>query len=91
MVSTIWQICRYVWFVFLLTTCECQTDLSTGSFVNPIGLENADWKYLIVYVCWLCFEIVFIYFFFPETFGKTLEELTFCKFNALCQYMNGKS
>lgn len=48
-----------------------------GSFVNPIGLENADWKYLIVYVCWLCFEVVFIYFFFPETYGKTLEELTF--------------
>ncbi|KAF2798110.1 hexose transporter-like protein, partial [Melanomma pulvis-pyrius CBS 109.77] len=48
-----------------------------GSFVNPIGLENADWKYLLVYVCWLCFEVVFIYFFFPETFGKTLEELTF--------------
>ncbi|KAF2249075.1 hexose transporter-like protein [Trematosphaeria pertusa] len=48
-----------------------------GSFVNPIGLENADWKYLLVYVCWLCFEVVFIYFFFPETYGKTLEELTF--------------
>jgi MFS family permease len=48
-----------------------------GSFVNPIGLENADWKYLIVYVVWLCFEVVFIYFLFPETFGKTLEELTF--------------
>lgn len=50
-----------------------------GSFVNPIGLENIDWKYLIVYVVWLCFEIVFIYFFFPETYGKTLEELHFCK------------
>ncbi|KAF2020608.1 general substrate transporter [Aaosphaeria arxii CBS 175.79] len=48
-----------------------------GSFVNPIGLENADWKYLIVYVCWLCCEIVIIYFLFPETYGKTLEELTF--------------
>lgn len=48
-----------------------------GSFVNPIGLENLDWKYLLVYVVWLCFEVVFIYFFFPETFGKTLEELTF--------------
>jgi len=48
-----------------------------GSFVNPIGLQNLDWKYLIVYVVWLCLEVVFIYFFFPETFGKTLEELTF--------------
>jgi len=25
------------------------------------------------------FEVVFIYFLFPETSGKTLEELTFCK------------
>lgn len=48
-----------------------------GSFVNPIGLENLDWKYLIIYVVWLCFEVVFIYFLFPETYGKTLEELTF--------------
>jgi hypothetical protein len=36
-----------------------------------------DWKYLIVYVVWLCLEVVFIYFLFPETFGKSLEELTF--------------
>jgi fucose permease len=48
-----------------------------GSFVNPIGLEDLDWKYLIIYVVWLCFEVVFIYFLFPETYGKTLEELTF--------------
>ncbi|KAF2176524.1 general substrate transporter [Zopfia rhizophila CBS 207.26] len=54
-----------------------RTAVMFGSFVNPIGLEDADWKYLIVYVCWLCFEVVFIYFFFPETFGKSLEELTF--------------
>jgi hypothetical protein len=48
-----------------------------GSFVNPIGLENLDWKYLFVYIALLCFEIVFIYFLFPETFRKILEELTF--------------
>ncbi|PVI02915.1 general substrate transporter [Periconia macrospinosa] len=48
-----------------------------SSFVNPIGLENAQWRYLLVYVCWLCLEVVFIFFFFPETFGKTLEELAF--------------
>ncbi|KAL1594793.1 hypothetical protein SLS59_008606 [Nothophoma quercina] len=54
-----------------------RTAVMFGSFVNPIGLENIDWKYLIVYVVWLCFEIVFIYIFFPETYGKTLEELHF--------------
>ncbi|KAH5183599.1 hypothetical protein HBH68_172220 [Parastagonospora nodorum] len=48
-----------------------------GSNVNPIGLDDLGWKYLIVYVVWLLFEVVFIYFLFPETYGKTLEELTF--------------
>ncbi|KAF3019228.1 hypothetical protein E8E14_001278 [Neopestalotiopsis sp. 37M] len=47
------------------------------TFVNPIGLENARWKYLISYCVFLAFEVVFIYFFFPETFGRTLEELAF--------------
>lgn len=60
-----------------------------GSFVNPIGLENIDWKYLIVYVVWLCFEIVFIYIFFPETYGKTLEELHFCKSYCKCEGAEG--
>ena len=48
-----------------------------GSFTNPIGLENLDWKFLFVFIALLSFEIVFIYFLFPETYGKTLEELTF--------------
>lgn len=48
-----------------------------GSFVNPIGLDDLGWKYLLVYVGLLCGEVVFIYFLFPETHGKTLEELTF--------------
>jgi sugar porter (SP) family MFS transporter len=47
------------------------------TFVNPIGLQNVGWKYLISYCCFLAFEIVFIYFIFPETFGRTLEELAF--------------
>ena len=51
------------------------------TFVNPIGLKNIGWKWLIVYCCWLCFEIIFVYFFFPETSGRTLEELAFCKLN----------
>lgn len=51
-----------------------------GTFVNPIGLHDIGWKYLIVYCVWLVFEWVFIYFMFPETYNRTLEELTFCKF-----------
>lgn len=51
------------------------------TFVNPIGIGNASWKYLISYCCWLGFEVVFIYFMFPETAGRTIEELTFRKYS----------
>jgi hypothetical protein len=50
-----------------------------SSQVNPIGLEAIGWKWFLIYVGFLVFEIVFIWFIFPETYGKTLEELTFCK------------
>ena len=54
-----------------------RTASTFGGQVNPIGLKKIQWKYLFVYIAFLCFEIVFIYFLFPETHGKTLEELTF--------------
>lgn len=47
------------------------------TFVNPIGLANIAWKWLIVYVAWLTYEVVFVWFFFPETANRTLEELAF--------------
>jgi hypothetical protein len=49
------------------------------TFVNPIGLSNASWKYLMSYCVFLAFEVAFVYWMFPETFGRTLEELTFCE------------
>jgi hypothetical protein len=49
------------------------------TFVNPIGLQNISWKWLITYCCWLAFEIAFVWFLFPETANRTLEELAFCK------------
>jgi hypothetical protein len=52
-----------------------------NQFVNPIGIGNAGWKYYLSYVIWLAFEIVFVYFLFPETSGRTLEELAFCAFH----------
>ncbi|EPQ58905.1 general substrate transporter [Gloeophyllum trabeum ATCC 11539] len=48
-----------------------------NQFVNPIGIANAGWKYYISYCVFLLFEIVFVYFLFPETAGRTLEELAF--------------
>jgi sugar porter (SP) family MFS transporter len=48
-----------------------------NQFVNPIGIGNAGWKYYISYCVFLLFEVIFIYFMFPETAGRTLEELAF--------------
>jgi len=48
-----------------------------NQFVNPIGIENAGWKYYISYCVWLVFEVAFIWFLFPETAHRTLEELAF--------------
>ncbi|KAF8901107.1 hexose transporter [Mucidula mucida] len=48
-----------------------------NQFVNPIGLANAGWKYYISYCVWIAVELLLIYFLFPETAHKTLEELSF--------------
>lgn len=46
-----------------------------NQFVNPIGLSNLSWKYYIVYCCILAAMLVAQYFLFPETKGRTLEEI----------------
>jgi sugar porter (SP) family MFS transporter len=45
--------------------------------VNPIALTAIGWKYMAIYCGWIAFEFIFIYFMYPETHGRTLEELTF--------------
>jgi len=45
-----------------------------NQYVNPIALDALGWKYYIVYICVLAFEIVFLYFFIVETKNRTLEE-----------------
>lgn len=40
-----------------------------------VGIEVIGWKLYVIYVVWITIEIVFMYLFFPETAGKTLEEL----------------
>jgi sugar porter (SP) family MFS transporter len=46
-----------------------------NQFVNPIGMDDLGWKYYLVYVAWLLVEVLLFYFFFPETYGKTLETI----------------
>jgi sugar porter (SP) family MFS transporter len=45
-----------------------------NQYVNPIGLDNIQWKYYVVYCVWLVFETIFCYFFIVETRGRSLEE-----------------
>lgn len=42
-----------------------------------VGIEAIAWKLYIVYCVWIAVEMVVIYFFFVETAGKTLEELSY--------------
>lgn len=48
-----------------------------NTYVNPIALDSIGWRYYIVYCIWILVEIATVYFFFPETHGRTLEELAF--------------
>ncbi|KAJ6476271.1 hypothetical protein C8R45DRAFT_375353 [Mycena sanguinolenta] len=52
-----------------------RTALFFNQLVNPIGLHNAGWKYYISYCVYVLFQVLFIYFMFPETAHLTLEEL----------------
>ncbi|KAF1849075.1 general substrate transporter [Cucurbitaria berberidis CBS 394.84] len=45
------------------------------AFVNPIGMENLQWKYYIVFCCLLVVFLIVTYMFFPETRGRSLEEI----------------
>ncbi|KAF9449051.1 hexose transporter [Macrolepiota fuliginosa MF-IS2] len=62
-----------------ITIFQCFSRLAGffNQFVNPIGIANAGWKYYISYCVFLAFEVVFVYFLFPETAKKSLEELAF--------------
>ncbi|CAH0055690.1 unnamed protein product [Clonostachys solani] len=48
-----------------------------NTYVNPIALDSIGWKYYIVYCVWVLFEIFTIWLLFPETHGRSLEELSF--------------
>jgi hypothetical protein len=46
-----------------------------NQYVNPIALEALAWKYYFVYIGVLIVSIICIYFFYPETRGRMLEEV----------------
>ncbi|KAL2816226.1 major facilitator superfamily domain-containing protein [Aspergillus cavernicola] len=46
-----------------------------NQYVNPIGLEDLQWRFYFVYIAILVIECLCIYFLFVETKGPTLEEI----------------
>lgn len=46
-----------------------------NQYVNPIAFDALAWKFYFVYVACLAVFLVIIYFLFPETKGRTLEEI----------------
>jgi hypothetical protein len=43
--------------------------------VTPIGFASISWRYYIVYACISAFACVCFLVFYPETRGRTLEEI----------------
>ncbi|KAH7322999.1 lactose permease [Stachybotrys elegans] len=54
--------------------------LNIAMVVNTYGISEGmatiGWRLYLVYIIWIVVEIVVIYFFFVETAGKTLEEMS---------------
>jgi hypothetical protein len=40
-------------------------------------MDAIGWKFFAIYCGWLVFEFLIQFFFYPETQGRTLEELAF--------------
>ncbi|KAK6209867.1 lactose permease [Colletotrichum tabaci] len=49
--------------------------LIIGQFVNPIGMASLGWKYYIVFCVILTVLLFLIWLLFPETKGRTLEQI----------------
>ncbi|KAF2503352.1 general substrate transporter [Lophium mytilinum] len=63
---------------FTVSLVSTYVGLIIGQFVNPIALGDIGWKYYIVFCILIFMLLVFVYLFFPETSGKSLEEIAIC-------------
>lgn len=47
-----------------------------NQYVNPVAFSAIQWKYYFVYVGCLAIFLALVYFLFPETKGRSLEEVS---------------
>lgn len=47
-----------------------------NQYVNPVAFDVLKWRYYIIYVGCLAFFLASVYFLFPETKGRSLEEVS---------------
>jgi hypothetical protein len=53
-----------------------KASLFFNQLVNPIAMDAMGWRYYCVYIGWLFVEFLVVFFFFPETKGYSLEEIS---------------
>jgi len=58
--------------IMQITTTSC---LIFNGYANPVAMDAIKWKYYIFWCCLIAVWIVVVYFFFPETKGRSLEEV----------------
>ncbi|CAG7942943.1 unnamed protein product [Penicillium salamii] len=61
----------------MIMNLTVQASLVLGNYTNPIAWENLPhhWNLSLIYTIWIFIELLFVYFFYVETRGPTLEEL----------------
>ncbi|CAM0138631.1 hypothetical protein VKS41_008362 [Umbelopsis sp. WA50703] len=87
--NMVYQICSPIAFTYVMEICPYSMR-SKGSmlyqfagaivgffnnYANPIAMEVITWKYYIVYCVWLVVQFGIVWFLFPETYGRDLEEV----------------
>jgi hypothetical protein len=62
----------------MIMNLTVQAALVLGNYTNAIAWDNLigrDWTFCLFYTLWDLVELAFVYFFYVETRGPTLEEL----------------
>ncbi|OOQ89572.1 sugar transporter [Penicillium brasilianum] len=61
----------------MIMNLTVQSALVLGNYTNPIAWDNLPhhWNLSLIYTVWIFIELLFVFFFYVETRGPTLEEL----------------